>query len=273
MDPRFAQLPKSLVKVSKNMTLGEGVPALVAHPNWEIGERVPAVIWMHGRTVNKELDPGRYQRWVRNGIGAIAIDLPGHGERYEAEYMSPAKTLSLIEQGCHEIDEVLGSIEAMGVFDMDRVVIGGMSAGGMVTLCRLCSEHPFIGAVVEGTTGNLKELYFPTPGSPARPWPVEHDASDVAKVDPMQNLNGFHPIPLLALHNEGDEMVPIGGQRHFIEQLKAQYHSQGSAPEMVEFKTFVDSGAPGEHAGFGKFANEAKNLQLAFLKDLFGMDS
>lgn len=271
MDPRFAQLPKSLVKVSKNLTLGDGVPALVAHPDWELGEQVPAVIWMHGRTVNKELDPGRYQRWVRAGIGAIAIDLPGHGERYEVEYMSPAKTLDLIERGCTEIDDVLEAIEELGVFDMNRLVIGGMSAGGMVTLCRLCSKHPFVGAVVEGTTGNLHELYFPSPGSPGRPWPVAHEPADVARVDAMQNLDGFRPIPLLALHNEGDEMVPIGGQRHFIEQLKAHYQSQNVDPELVELKTFVDSGAPGEHAGFGKFANDAKNLQLAFLKNLFGM--
>ncbi|MBL4697826.1 MAG: prolyl oligopeptidase family serine peptidase [Phycisphaerales bacterium] len=273
MDPRFAQLPQSLVKVSKTIVLGDGVPALVAHPDWDLGEKVPAVIWMHGRTVNKELDPGRYQRWVRGGIGAIALDLPGHGERYEVEYMSPAKTLTLIEQGCYEIDGVLESVESLGVFDMDRLVIGGMSAGGMVTLCRLCSKHPFVGAVVEGTTGNLKELYFPSQGAAGRPWPVEHSPCEVAKVDPMENLDGFRPIPLLALHNEGDEMVPIDGQRVFIDRLKAHYTSLGADPELIQFKTFIDTGAPGEHAGFGKFANDAKNLQLAFLKDVFGMNT
>ena len=269
MDPRFTQLPQSLVKVSKSLTLGDGVPALAAHPDWET--KVPAVIWMHGRTVNKELDPGRYQRWVRAGIGAIALDLPGHGERYEVEYMSPSKTLDLIDQGCTEIDEVLTSIEALGVFDMDRLVLGGMSAGGMVTLCRLCSAHPFIGACVEGTTGNLHDLYFPSPGFAGRPWPVEHDPADVGRVDPMQQLDGFRPVPLLALHNEGDEMVPIDGQRLFIEQLKAHYQSQGVDPDLIVLNTFVDTGAPSEHAGFGKFANDAKNMQLAFLKKLFGM--
>ena len=273
MDARFAQLPQSLMKVSKPMTLGDDVPALIVHPDWDSSTKVPAVIWMHGRTVHKELDPGRYQRWVRAGIGAIAVDLPGHGERYEVEYMSPAKTLDLIEQGCQEIDTIIDSIRELGVFDMDRLAIGGMSAGGMVTLCRLCSTHPFIGACVEGTTGNLHELYFPSPGSPGRPWPVDHDPSEVARVDPMQKLTGFRPIPMLVLHNEGDEMVPIGGQRIFIDQLRSHYQSQNTDPDLIELKTFRDTGAPGEHAGFGKFANEAKNTQLAFLKELFGMEN
>ena len=87
----------------------------------------------------------------------------------------------------------------------------------------------------------------------------------------MQQLSGFRPVPLLALHNEGDEMVPIDGQRLFIEQLKAHYRSQGVDPDLIELNTFVDTGAPSEHAGFGKFANDAKNMQLAFLKKLFGM--
>jgi len=272
MIKRFAQLPKSLQKLTKNMTLGEGVPALVAHPEWEAGEQVPAVIWMHGRTVNKELDPGRYQRWLRSGIGAVALDLPGHGERFDDSFQSGARTLELIEQGANEIDSVLNSMAKLGVFDMDRVVIGGMSAGGMVTLWRLCRAHRFVGAMVEGTTGNLKELYFPSPGSAGRPWPTDHDPAKVAKVDPMEHIEGFRPIPLLALHNEGDEMVPIGGQRVFLDRLRAHYQSQGADPKLIEMHTFVDSGAPAEHAGFGRFANDAKNLQLAFLKNLFRMD-
>lgn len=273
MDPRFSQLPRSLQEQSKTLTLGDGVPALVAHPSWEIeAEPFPGVIWMHGRTVNKELDPGRYQRWIRSGIGAIALDLPGHGERLIEEYQSPGMTLKMIEQGCKEIDGVLDSIERLGMFDMSRLVIGGMSAGGMVTLCRLCSSHPFVGAVVEGTTGNLRDLYFPSSDTSASSWPVKHDVDEVAKLDPIQNLAEFRPIPLLALHNVGDSMIPIATQQLFLEKLREHYQSERADPGLVEFKTFVDSGVPGEHAGFGRYANDAKNLQLAFLKDLFGLE-
>lgn len=272
MDPRFAQLPKSLQERSREMRLGDNVPALVAHPDWDSGSSVPAVLWMHGRSVNKELDPGRYLRWIRAGIGAIALDLPGHGERYEVSYQGPAKTLDLISQMRTEIDGVLASVRELGVFDMSRLLIGGMSAGGMVTLSRLCRPHPFIGACVEGTTGNLRHLYDPPPGMPGRAWPVKHDPAAVARLDPMQNLGGFEPIPLLALHNMGDEMVPIGGQRLFLDALRAHYESRGAAPSLVELHTFSETGAPQEHAGFGRFANDAKNLQLEFIKRIAGVD-
>ena len=52
---RFAELPSSLAKLARPETLAkgttEGVPALLAHPNWETP--APTVIWMHGRTVSK----------------------------------------------------------------------------------------------------------------------------------------------------------------------------------------------------------------------------
>lgn len=272
MDPRFKQLPRSLQEKSRTMRLGDDVPALVVHPDWDAGTQVPGVIWMHGRSVYKELDPGRYQRWVRAGIGAVALDLPGHGDRYIEAYQGPEKTLELIKQGRAEIDGVLASMREMGIFDMSRLMIGGMSAGGMVTLSRLCSAHPFIGACVEGTTGNLKHLYAPPPGMPGRPWPVAHDLDEVASVDPMAHLEGFDPISLLALHNEGDELVPIGGQRLFLDSLRSHYIDRGADPELISLQTFSQTGAPQEHAGFGRYANDAKNIQLGFIKRVMGVD-
>jgi dienelactone hydrolase len=278
MDDRFTQLPRSLQAVSKKMMIADRVPALITHPSFQNGygsdiEKIPAVIWMHGRTVNKELDPGRYQRWIRSGIGAVAIDLPGHGERYIEEYQSGSKTLDLIKQACREIDIVLDHISTLGLFDMERVAIGGMSAGGMVTLCRLCSDHPFIGACVEGTTGNLHDLYFPEIGSANSTSPFRHRQEDVDEIDPMQRLEGFRPLPLLGLHNEGDETIAISTQRLFLSRLREHYIEQSADPDLIKFHVFTDSGAPAEHAGFGRYANEAKNMQLEFLKNLFGMNS
>ena len=275
MDPRFAQLPQSLQQQSKLMRLGDDVPSLVAHPDWEAGEDhpVPLVLWMHGRTVNKELDPGRYLRWIRAGIGAVAIDLPGHGERYDVKFQSPTHTLELIEQGANEIDGIVESIKELGIFDMTRIAIGGMSAGGMVTLTRLCRPHPFVGASVEGTTGDLHDLYFPSDGMQGRPWLVAHDPDEVAKIDPIEHLDAFRAIPILALHNEGDEMVPFWTQEKFLNRLQEHYESIEQDPNLIQLKTFIDSGAPAEHAGFGRFANDAKNLQTEFFKGLFGMNS
>ena len=89
----------------------------------------------------------------------------------------------------------------------------------------------------------------------------------------MQHMDEFRPLPLLALHNEGDEMVPIAVQRSFLDALREHYIEQGADPELIELHTFEDTGAPQEHAGFGRRANDAKNLQLDFLQRAFGMNT
>lgn len=268
MIPRFSQFPKALAERAQTATLG-GVPALLAHPDWE--RPAPTVIWLHGRTVNKELDPGRYLRWVRAGIAACALDLPGHGERLDEAMQSPERSLDLLAGMIGEIDGVvaaLGAAEYRGVFDASRMAIGGMSAGGMATLRRLCDPHPFVAAAVEGTTGWLAGLYLPErggEGATRAAWAVRHDPARIAGVDPMEHLAGWRAIPLLALHNEGDSVVPIAGQRRFLEALGGHYRAQGADPGLIELRTFSETGAPQEHAGFGRFGNDAKNAQVEFL--------
>jgi len=245
------------------------VPVLLAHPDWE--HPAPTVLWLHGRTVSKELDPGRYLRWIRSGIAACAIDLPGHGERFDAEMQSPQRSLDLIGQAVSELDGIvaaLGGADFKNVFDSQRLAIGGMSAGGMVTLRRLCDPHPFLAAAVEGTTGWLDGLYSAQPGQTAgtrASWAVRHAPEQIAALDASAHLDSWRPLPLLALHNEGDTVVPITGQRRFIEQLRDQYRRRGADPDLVQLRTYKDTGAPQEHAGFGRSSNDAKNTQVEFL--------
>lgn len=267
MIERFARLPASLEARARRTRLGPtGIPALLAHPDWD--RPAPACIWMHGRTVHKELDAGRYLRWLRAGIATCAIDLPGHGERLDREFHSPKKTLDLLDAAIPEVDlvvEALAAPEFKGVFDPARLAIGGMSAGGMVTLRRLCEPHPFVCAAVEGTTGDLGGLYFARAQRGGSAWPVAHDPDRVARLDPMRHLEGWRPIPLLALHSEKDELVPVDTQRRFIETLRGHYRERGADESMVRLHTWPETGAPQEHAGFGRFGNDAKNMQTDFL--------
>lgn len=262
ISPLLSPLPQDLRRRARLARIGE-IPVLLAHPDWE--RPAPTVLWMHGRTATKELDPGRYLRWLRAGIAACAIDLPGHGERLDPEYHTPSRTPDMLAQAVREVDamvEFLAEPSHRGVFDLDRLAIGGMSAGGMTTLRRLCDEHEFVCAAVEGTTGNLAGLYAPRAGDPA--WPVKHDPAKVAGVDAMQHLHGFRPLPLLALHSEKDRLVPVGVQRRFIETLRGHYVSRGADPALIEFVTWPETGAPDEHVGFGRVSNDAKNLQTEF---------
>lgn len=259
MDDRFKQLPSALAKQTKIVRLGStGIPALLAHPDWR--KPAPTVIWMHGRTADKTLDNGRYLRWIRAGIAACAIDLPGHGERLEPERQQPTSTPGVIEEAVGEIDHIIEALadpQWNSVFDTDRLAIGGMSAGGMATLRRLCDTHLFTCAAVESTAGNLRLLY----SQPA--WP-DHDHAQVARIDPMQHLAHWRPIPLLVLHSEADRIVPLECMTTFLEALHPKYQA-AHMPNAITLKAWPTTGAPDEHSGFGRVASEAKTLQVEFL--------
>jgi fermentation-respiration switch protein FrsA (DUF1100 family) len=268
MKDRFSEFPRDLAARSRTVRFG-AIPALLAHPDW--ATPAPTVIWLHGRTVNKELDPGRYLRWIRAGLAACAIDLPGHGERFDPELQRPERSLDVLEQAVGEIDRVVESLPdpAFGrAFDLDRLGIGGLSLGGMAVLRRLCEDHPFVCSAVEATTGWLEGLYFPERAGlpPAARWVVPHDPARVGALDPKTHLDGFRPIPLLALHSEADQIVPFAGMKRFLDELREHYRQRGADPSLIELKTWPETGASQEHAGFGRFSNEAKNAQTDFLR-------
>lgn len=255
MIERFAQMPASLRANSRWQRLGESqTPAMLVHPDWSLQFRVPVVIWMHGRTAHKELDPGRYLRWMRAGIGACAVDLPGHGERADPAMQEPSRSLDVIRQMLSEIDAIADALAGMERFDMSRMAIGGMSAGGMAALARLCRAHRFACASVEATSGSWMHR------QPRAMFQSESPA-DVARLDPIQHLEGWQEIPLQAIHARHDEWVSIESQRSFVEALRSRYQD----PSLVELVEYDRTGAPNEHAGFGSMAADAKDRQRDFL--------
>jgi hypothetical protein len=264
-------LPGALLAQTRWARLG-GVPALLAHPDWRTP--APTLIWLHGRTVSKELDNGRYLRLIRAGIGAVALDLPGHGERADAALQQPARTLDVLVQMIGELEGVLHALRAPplgGLFDPHRLALGGMSAGGMVTLRRLCDPHPFIAACVEGTAGDLERLYL-SDGPDAHPdaRSTRHDGARVRDLSAMRHLDTWRPIPLLALHSQADQVVPLACMGTFCDALRQRYARAGADTSMIRLHTWPSTGAPQEHNGFGRVAADAKALQVEFLQRALG---
>lgn len=251
-----AALPSRLRAATRFMRLGpDQVPALVAHPDWEAGQRVPAVFWMHGRTVAKELDPGRYLRWIRAGFAAVALDLPGHGERFDPAMQEPERTLDVVLTMADQIDGVVDAALELDVIDADRLGIGGMSAGGMATLTRLIRPHRFACVSVEATTGSWRHQ--------AERAMFRHEPPGrMDEHDPIQHVEAWRPIPFQAIHTRADEWVDFDGQAAFVDAVR----ERATAPAEVDFVIYDQTGAPNEHAGFGRFAADAKDRQ----RDFFG---
>ncbi len=256
MIDRFAGLPSSLASQARFERLAGGsVPALLAHPDWRTP--VPTIVWMHGRTASKEWDPGRYLRWIRAGMAACAVDLPGHGERLDRRLHQGGQTLYAVAQMVEEIDAVVESLADPrfgGAFDVTRLGIGGMSAGGMATLRRLGDPHPFRAASVESTAGDFSKM----------PYLSMYPRELVERLDPMRRVEWWAPVPLLALHSEADELTPVAAIRSFTDALGSVYARAGAPEGLARLVTWPTTGAPQEHSGFGRVANEAKNMQTEF---------
>lgn len=237
------------------MRLGPSdVPVMIVHPAWDSEQTVPVCLWMHGRTVEKEIDPGRFLRWLRAGFGACSIDLPGHGERYERRLQDPERTLDIVLQMADEIDGIVDALGELGRFDMNRVGIGGMSAGGMATMVRLCRAHSFTCASVEATSGSWEHQR-------RRAMFRNRNEGEIAAHNPIEHLDHWRVIPFQALHAEHDEWVDVDGQRAFIDALR----QRSGDPSLIELITYEHTGAPHEHAGFGTHSADAKNRQRDFL--------
>jgi hypothetical protein len=251
------RLPSALRANARWMRLGpSSIPALLVHPDWESGRLAPLAIWMHGRTANKELDPGRYLRWMRSGIGACTIDLPGHGERYDPGLQQAERTLDIIRQLVVEIDEIFEAVEHMGMFDVRRLAIGGMSAGGMATMVRLCRPHSFVCACVEAASGSWQHQRIR-----GRAMFRNLSPSQVDELNPMKRLEEWREVPFQSINSKLDEWVSFEGQAEFIAALQARYRD----PARIDFVGYEQTGAPAEHIGFGRMAADAKDRQRAFL--------
>ena len=250
-----ARWPSSLRDHARLLQLGPA-PAVIVTPD-EAPPPWPLVLWLHGRSVNKEIDSARYRRLQRGGIATCAIDLPGHGERLDEALQQPEALADLLGQALTEVDPVLeAALAADARLDADRLAIGGVSAGGMVTLRRLGDPHRFLAAAVESSGGDLAAA-----GSPAR-----YREVGARGLDPIAHLAGWRPIPLLALHSEADALVPVAAIRGFTTALAAHYAAQGADADLVRLVTWETTGAPQEHLGLGKRSAEGRQLLLDHLQ-------
>jgi hypothetical protein len=72
---------------------------------------------------------------------------------------------------------------------------------------------------------------------------------------------------VLAIHAKRDEWVSWEGQRLFLAALRKQYKD----PSLVEELVFEETGAPYEHLGFGRHANDARIRGIEFLGRTLGV--
>jgi len=247
------RLPRDLQQRLQLARVGPtGVPALLVSAESD-EPNPPMVVWLHGRTASKELDPGRYLRLMRSGLSVCALDLPGHGERFDETLQHHDHVLDVILRMEDELDAAVDEAASILEADPARLGIGGMSAGGMVTALRLTRPHPYSCCVLEATTGSWEDQR-------RRPMFINRSSEELQAIDPLHHLDQWRPIPLLAVHCIADQWVDWIGQCRFLDALDAL----GDSPDPVQRLLFETTGAPHEHVGFGPHSAEVKERERDF---------
>jgi len=250
MSARFESLPSRLQECAVETKIA-GVPCLLVRKD---ETPRPFLFWMHGRTADKELDPGRYLRCVRRGINVCAVDLPGHGSRFDSQFQERDRLLDVILQMTSEIDGVVDGLGQIDGYDLNAVALGGMSAGGMIAISRMLQPHNFSAAILEATGGAWEHLL-------RTPFCEHLDKAQFENVNPMNHLERWRDIPLIAFHSRHDAWIPFKTESEFIDAIRMQ----SSRPEEIELVAFDHTGAPDEHIGFGRESAFVKEVQIDFL--------
>ena len=196
----------------------------------------PLAVVLHGLGRHKESVLPPLYALARRGLRAIALDAGLHGERDGAEGREQRlqddylpTMAQIIEDTAQDVSRLLDHLPAV------RAGVHGISLGGYVAHAALMAEPRLsVAAVAMGSAdwlGPLREMGL-TPGHPL------YDA--IAARSPLERAPDLYPPrPLLLLHGDGDDVVPIAGDLALYERLRPAY---GAAPGHLELVVYPGLG-------------------------------
>lgn len=173
------------------------------------GRRVPGMLVLHGAGSRKENHADFARLACAGGWAALAFDARGHGA-------------SEGEMGPGAVEDVAAMARLLGAepgVDPRRVVARGSSMGGFLAL-HAAAVAPEIAAVIaicpaseDGLRRGLEQGQFEMRVGDVeglRAWLGEHDLREAVET--------IGPRPLIFLHAEGDEQVPVAWTRELHER-------------------------------------------------------
>ena len=183
----------------------ERVPAILLLPHAHAS--VPAALLLHGFGSRKErMADSLGEALVRRGVGALAVDLPLHGERAgsvgELSVSNPVQLVSTWRSAMHEARLAVDYLAMHANVDADRLGIVGYSLGSFLANI-VASELPNVRALVLAAGGDLPD------GLPF--------ATLVRNViDPLRAARSVEGRPLLMVNGRFDRTVrPAQAERLF----------------------------------------------------------
>jgi len=175
-----------------------------------------ALILVHGRDASKQNAisgrlPALAAELYRRRLAVLMLDLRGHGESEGKRYT----------WGVFERRDVLGGVDFLigEGFSPGKIALLGISLGGAAAVGAAYEESAIGGMVLDSTFADLEALVRPNwrkeSGLPQfllpsafMMWQLMY-RFDLRNVKPVEELAAMPPRPILVLHSQSDETVPV----------------------------------------------------------------
>ncbi len=182
------------------------------------GEKVPAMILVHGLTANRADMLERADILTRHGYAVLAFDLRNHGE-------SGGDVTTL---GYTEVNETRAAFDYLLTrtdIDPQRIGLLGHSLGAVIAIraaaqipeiALLVSESGFIS--VQENAGEIIPVLTGQAAGSLVGWFVDREAGvPVSEVNSLVDVAKIAPRPILLIHGEADSIVSVNNSRRLFE--------------------------------------------------------
>jgi pimeloyl-ACP methyl ester carboxylesterase len=184
------------------------------------------VLLVHGRNASKQNAitgkmPELAAELFQAGYAVLMIDLRGHGESEGKRYT----------WGEFERRDVLGGVDFLleKGFDSGNIAVLGISLGGAAAVGAASRENAIGALILDSTFADLIKLVEPN-------WVVESHLPmfflagaylmwrvfygfDLKKVKPVEDIKRVPPRPILIMHSESDEVIPVDHAHQMAEAV------------------------------------------------------
>lgn len=208
----------------------EDIPVIVLTPN--NGEAdMGTIVLYHGWSSGKETQ--RIRGFILASVGyRVAIpDAINHGERNPFEdygFERGDDLWTTVFNNMKEWNLLISGLDKKYGINRDKLGVIGNSMGG-ITAAGIYTQNEYIKALVvlngsmawKNTNDIIKDVvHIPMTEK------LKRIESKIEEIDPIENTGKLIDRPILLLHGDSDEVVPVVSQRIFFEYINPKYKDQ-----------------------------------------------
>lgn len=212
---------------------GRWLPVEPGHPAWTTDPH-EAIVLLHGYTGSIAPDLVEYGPYLRRTAGVLGLDFRGHGGSDDGP-----STFGLLET-----EDIAGALEWLGERGITRVALMGTSMGGIAAIAAVAvlgdgslpgadmdpsaprhvqaAPRPrIVGVVADSVTPELEIPIASRLPGPAKRFTAARLfdgasrtlGADPRATEPSRVIGLLEPLPVLLIHGEADETVPLDDGR------------------------------------------------------------